>query len=648
MLLAYASVDVYAQLIPVSNKFGKVSKEELEMAVYEPDTSAVAVVLYEGTDIMIGFTANLDFMQKTSKHLRIKILKEEGLNWGDFELIHYYTNQYQDLISGVEAVTYNLENGKIVSSKMPKGNVFDGDYVENYKKMTFAAVNVKAGSVIEVKYDIRSDMYWHIDDVYFQRNIPVNLSECEIRIPDMFTFNRKSSGYHDLGYVSETKSSLLHLGSDTFQYNTQIDRYKVIDLPAFKKEPYMYNARQYYASVHYDTKSILMPGRMVQDLSVTWDDVDKNYMNSDLMQRFRAQCHFKDEVAAVSNEAGDIQRIAEAVSIVKKKVMWNKEYELLPSPAGQVIKAGVGTNADINCLVAGCLREMGYTVDPVMIKLRSSGLLLEFQPELHPYDTFLLEVKAADGTCYYVDGGSDNAYVNVLDPLMLVSNGRVLRSDGGSWVDLRGLSRNNVVMTVNASVGQDMLMYADVDKKFSGLESFEEKNIYMSFKDEEGYMDMIEEDASVEIGEFVSENVKAYTDQMSLKYDFTKELDAVGDMIYINPFVETFHSRTAFQAMTRLYPIDFPSDYSVTYMFNMPIPEGYAVEQLPEVANVKMGPLNAALRLAVYEMGGQIRISFSYSQKTMTGQVKDYEDIRNLWQYLNKVYDSMIILKKVS
>jgi hypothetical protein len=31
----------------------------------------------------------------------------------------------------------------------------------------------------------------------------------------------------------------------------------------------------------------------------------------------------------------------------------------------------------------------------------------------------------------------------------------------------------------------------------------------------------------------------------------------------------------------------------------------------------------------------------------MTGLVSDYESIREFWQYINDIYDSMIVLKKI-
>ena len=647
-ILISAMVQVHAQTIPVNKQFGKVSKEELELSVYEPDTSAVALVLYENHDISIDFDAKFDFYLTTKKHIRLKILKDEGLDRADFDLIHYVTGKFRETIRGIEVVTYNLNDGKIEQSKMPKSAIYDEDYIEDYKKVTFSAVNVKVGSVVEVKYEISSNIYWDIDEVYFQRNIPVNCSECEIRIPKMFTFNKRVHGYHKVDYASDSSTSTISLQAGTMPYDIQIDKYSVSDLPAFKKEPYVYHTRQYYSALYYDIRSLAFPGSKPRDFSVTWEDVDENYLESLLMQRFKSPCQFKDAVKALPADLPDVQRIASALRLVKQHVSWNEEYELNPSAPAQVLKNGSGTNVDINCLLAGCLREMGYEVDPVMIKLRSSGILIDYHPEMHPYDTFILRVKAADGRLYYIDGGADDAYVNILHPLMLVPNARLIKSKQCEWVDLTNLSRNNVVMSVNASLKPDMTFEGKVDARFTGVESLMEKSDFHSYGSEDKYIESLEEESSIEIGELALTGTDEYSSQMMFSYDYVKDADPMGDMVYVSPFLVRFHSRNAFQSLTRSCPIDFPSAYSVTYMYTLNIPEGYALEQVPDNLNVKVEALDATMRLDVQTADSVVKVIFSYNQKSMNGFVEDYEDIRLFWQYVNDVYDSVIVLKKVS
>ena len=82
-------------------------------------------------------------------------------------------------------------------------------------------------------------------------------------------------------------------------------------------------------------------------------------------------------------------------------------------------------------------------------------------------------------------------------------------------------------------------------------------------------------------------------------------------------------------------------------MFSMDIPEGYAVEQVPENALIKFPGLDATLKVMTNVSESEIMLMFNYTQNNMVGQVDDYPAIRALWQYINEVYESMIVLKKI-
>ena len=643
------SADVFAQTIEINKRFGKVSKEEVEMKEYPADTSASAIMLYENTLVSIDFDASGGFKLNTKKHQRIKILKEDGLDWGDVEMIYYYSNILRDNISGIDVVTYNLVDGKVVETKMPGKYIFRDDYTEDYKKLSFSAQEVRVGSVIEIRYAVNSNIYWEIDEIYFQKTIPVNISECTVRLPEMFEFNKKQLGFNPVKYEYAAETGSLSLGAgSTYTYTVNVDKYSATEIPAFKMEPYVYNADQYYTALHYDIKTLTIPGSVYENFTVNWADVDNSYLDSDMMRRFRAQCQFKDEMAALALEGSDVEKIAAVVDFVKGKVQWNRDYDILPQIISQAVKAQSGSNADINCIIAGCLREAGYAVEPVMVKFRSSGLLLDFQPEMHPYDTFILKVDAPDGKSYYLDGGASGGYVNILNPLMLVERGRILRPDGRSeWVDLTKLGRSGTIMNVRAKVTPEGFLAGSVDARFSGQDSYREKASYNSFDDEDGYIEDIENDNLIEVIEFEAADMKKYSSSASYNYTYEDELTESGDRIYINPFVTRFHSKDSFKSIKREYPIDFPYAYMVNYMFTLDIPEGYMVEQLPENALVKLQGLDATLKLLASERGPAIMISFSYTQNKMTGLASDYESIREFWQYMNDVYESMIVLKKI-
>ena len=120
LFLLFVCLAAGAQRIAVNPKFGAVSDAEVDMTVYEPDTSAVALMLYRSYDLDLVFDSNIAIVQEITVHERIKVLKEEGKKYADFSFLYLNTTDIKEKYSGVKVETYNRENGKVVKTKMSK------------------------------------------------------------------------------------------------------------------------------------------------------------------------------------------------------------------------------------------------------------------------------------------------------------------------------------------------------------------------------------------------------------------------------------------------------------------------------------------------------------------------------------------------
>ena len=134
MLMVLASV----QAQKLSSKLGKVSQQDLEMTVYEPDTSAVAVVLYQ-SGYFSGVTLKYSFTR------RVKVLKKEGVNYAEYAF-------RSDENTSVSGRTYNLVDGKVVQERLKSESIFIEKYYDDVYYYKIAMPNVKVGSVFEIEY----------------------------------------------------------------------------------------------------------------------------------------------------------------------------------------------------------------------------------------------------------------------------------------------------------------------------------------------------------------------------------------------------------------------------------------------------------------------------------------------------------------
>ena len=96
--------------------YGQATYRELEMKLYEPDTSAVALMLDEFGEAY--FDNNNDHNLLFEYHARIKILKKGGVSYGTFEIPLRKSDGRTEKIVSIKASSFNIENGSMRETKL--------------------------------------------------------------------------------------------------------------------------------------------------------------------------------------------------------------------------------------------------------------------------------------------------------------------------------------------------------------------------------------------------------------------------------------------------------------------------------------------------------------------------------------------------
>jgi hypothetical protein len=164
-------------------KWGKVTEFELNLKNYDKQPDAPAVILCDYGYIEITNRAMI------SRHLRIKILSEEGLNHTSFSIPYVHKNDFEDFTSLKAQVINvdkkgNLKINKLAQFEFSKQILNSEDAVVTF---TFSD-DVKVGSIIEYQYEIASLNVVSMDDWYFQNELPTLWSEIRFDTPEEFTY----------------------------------------------------------------------------------------------------------------------------------------------------------------------------------------------------------------------------------------------------------------------------------------------------------------------------------------------------------------------------------------------------------------------------------------------------------------------------
>lgn len=169
-------------------KFGGVTEKDFATKIYSIDSNANAVVIAD-----IGY-CSLDGNDKgwfsaVSKHFkRVHILNKNGYDIANVSIELYSNGEAEEKLDKLKAVTYNLENGKVVETKLDtKSSVFEDRIDKNYKIKKFTFPNIKEGSIIEFEYTTISDFINSLDPWEFQGAYPRLWSEFNLTVPSFFT-----------------------------------------------------------------------------------------------------------------------------------------------------------------------------------------------------------------------------------------------------------------------------------------------------------------------------------------------------------------------------------------------------------------------------------------------------------------------------
>ena len=169
-------------------------------------------------------------------------MNKNGFDAATVQILLHVSNNNGETLDNLEAVTYNLENGQVVATKLDKASIFKDKYNENYIMRKFTFPNIKEGSIIEYRYTITSPYFTNLRSWDFQAALPRLWSEYTVTIPsDIFDFVMIGQGYHRYEIDTSTSSSAVyHMNSRGGFYmkrsQTVTGRWAMKDVPALKPE----------------------------------------------------------------------------------------------------------------------------------------------------------------------------------------------------------------------------------------------------------------------------------------------------------------------------------------------------------------------------------------------------------------------------
>lgn len=593
-------------------KFGKPTISEMEMKVYSNDSSAEAVVLF---DIGKFTDSDLTF----NRHMRIKILKKSGLDWGNWTFNTPTKGSFKVVVN-------NLVNGKMVSEKASSDNVYEENIVDNFSVYKVFAPSVQVGSVIDIKYyHIGVPLQWD-----FQKRIPVMYSELKIE---------------QSKYVSYTKSFFGFESIQTLGYN----HWKAEKMPAFVSEPYISTYKNYITKFEFQLKSIGQ-GMNYYAFSTSWSRVIEILLENDRFGGVLNGTGFLKQVVK-SIEAKQLtdknEIIRTTYDAIKEKINWNGSHGIITSDnfKNHFNESHTGNSAEINLSIIYVLNSLGVRTFPIVMSTRENGFIVKQSPSIDRLNHVIAYVKDEDLEMY-IDGASGHSQPGVLPEPSLNQIGLMVTKEAELWVDLQPLKKDLKMQYTVINVDENGSAKGDITIRHSDYNYYDWLKAFSSAnKNEEIYVESLSEefsDIDITKYELASNTPTELKCNEKFQVDLTDQLIDTGDGIIFSPFIMHEYAKNPFKSSERKYPVDlmYNHDFSSTTIVNLP--PSYSLKSVPESTKISLPDGSATFTFLAHGNGSSLQFQMKLVIDKQVYTEGEYSELRQFFGEVSRLISQPI------
>lgn len=646
-------------------KITKVKEEDLNKKVYDLDSNASAVVLFDlgETEFFGNSTGGLSFT--FTRHKRVHILNKNGYDAANVNIQLYYSSVTdQEKLTSVEGTTYNLENGKIVTSKLERRKgVFSEKLDEHHTLEKFTLPNVKEGAIIDYEYKISSDFIFNLQPWLFQTAYPTLWSELHSTIPDIFAYVVLKQGFipytisesveTNVSFTIRNENNLLSANGNVGRYSSSAmhHRWAIKDIPAYKDEPFTFSDINQLSRISFQYKGYQPPNGELENKMGDYPTAAKKLM---AREDFGASISSSNEWM---NKTFDPLLANATTPLAKAKIIYNYVRDqftctdqtalyLTNNSLKEIFQNKKGNVAEINILLTAILVHYELTAYPIILSTRSNGYTHEQYPLMEKFN-YVVSGLQIDENKYYLDASDPLLGFNHLPLYCYNFHARAI-NESAKAISLPPDSVQESKLTSIYLTEDKGVWTGSFSQKNSYYNSYEIRESVKE-KGKTNFFENIRKHYNIEGLTFKDsyiDSLNELEENVVLNYEFSFKPESE-EMIYLNPMFDEGQSNNPFKAAERLYPVELPYGIDEVYLLNIDVPENYKVEEIPKSIKMLLGDTEGFFEYIVSEQGKQVQLRSRIKLPKARYHPDAYEALRQLFAQIVKKHSEQIILKKI-
>jgi len=636
------------QPVSLDQEYGKINQVDLEMKACDFEKDANAEVLIDKGDLYYDQTFNVVL----EVHRRIKIFNDNGKSYADI-VIPFDGGDRSEFITGLQAETVNLVDGKVEITKLDKKQVYIKSIDKVKSEMIFTFPNVKSGSIIEYKYIWNGEDYGYVPTWSYQEDIPVRYSELDTKLPDLLYFNTRVKSLLSLTkYSTSQETGSIGMGQDAVNYTNECAKREMDNIPSLNDEPYMSSKTDNRASISFILTSIKPINGFVKSRADTWAKIgDALADDEDFGHQLKRKLAGED---VIINQAKtlktDDEKIAFLFNKVKTTMKWNDEdrwYTNVGTSSAWDTKTGNAT--EINLILYHLLKKSGVAAMPMIVSTREHGRVNPSFPYVGQFDRAVVYIPVDSTKLYVLDASNKYNMYNEIPYNLLNSS--------GFYVDIDNKTEDLVFLQKQTPIRESVFITAEIkpEGKIEGNAEISSLS-YNRMSDiddyntdgEKKYIENLrDDDNNLKISSLKMENMDV--DSLPLVQNIKFNLDLTGsddNYIYFNSNLFSSLHKNPFLSETRSSDIDFgyPSTLTINGIYKEPA--GYKVDALPKNISITMPDRGIIFKRIIGEQDGNIVVRYVVTYNKSIYFKENYADFHEFFKQLFQMLNEPIALKK--
>nr|WP_294790518.1 DUF3857 domain-containing protein [uncultured Mucilaginibacter sp.] len=639
--LAFAGkAQTTAQNLPAVMPFGKVEVADLEMKACDFEKDANAEVLFDKASVYFDQQFNI----MLQRHKRIKIFNENGLKEAEVRIPFSGGNRLE-YITGLQAQTINMVNGKPEIIKLDKSQIYTKTIDKVRSEIAFTFSNVKAGSIIEYKYTWNTISYSNFPDWAFQEKIPVRYSEYSTKVPEYFTYGTQTRVYEP--FVKDISKDESETG-----YNVEVRERAMANVHSLPDEPYMSSyADNRQCLLFHLTNITAHSAGIFKSFSDTWAKVGGILAeDEDFGSQLRKK--LKGEEIILANAAKlktSDEKIAYIFNEVKNTMKWDgidRWYTTQSTPNAWEKKTG--NSAEINLILYHLLKQAGVKAYPMVVSTREHGKVRPFYTSLSQFNRAVAYIPMENKE-YVLDATGKYNVFNEIPAELLNSSGLYIDKSENVF-DIVSINNEKPVsqtVFITAQIKPEGKIEGTASIRSGGYNRTAAVTRYKT-DGEQKYIDYLRnDDNNIKVASLKLDNLDTDTLPLLHTVNFSAQLAGSDESyIYLNPNLFSLLKKNPFLAETRLTDIEFGYTRTFSIGGRYTLPAGFKVDAMPKSGKVVMPDKSVVLTRIVGEQDGVLSVRYVVEFNNAIYLKKDYPDFRAFVKVLYEMLNEPIILKK--